>query len=770
MLWPVSIGSWHILIGALVLAFAAIALGRRIGLRGITLGLLAVGLILIAGAAGGITWQRHEGGTVAVMVDLSPSTRGAAYRDPAWLRRRAEQLLGRARHRLILFSDRNEAQNAWPARPLGDIPCDQTTFTPPPQADAVLVFSDGRFTLPAGAPPTYIVPDPALEQAASRDSAVTDLRIEGSQALATVRGPGTMDDDKWEEEGSDGGTEEQEESHRHLAARSVRRFVASAPVGRVTARLSQTDLWPENNELSIIPPTPWAAQRWWVGADAPPGWRVMPPDQLPIDASDWLHPGVIVLNGVPAAALSSIQQDRLEQYVRDLGGGLIIAGADHAFAPGDYAGTALERLSPLSSDPPRPRRRWIILLDASGSMNQSTQGPSRWRWAAGALQSALAVVPAADRVDVGGFSDRPRWWSRDRSAKETRAMQLPPTNAHPRGPTNLQQSLTEIVDSPGVTNPSPGELLVLTDTEARLANIPELINQMRQRRMRLWVLATGQGDAFAALKQSAAQTGGAVLEESQLEQWSPALRRLANQARGATARHDPVRIRFDGALAGVRGREVAAWQEMWLKRDATGLGFGPDRPDGLQSGILAASWHVGSGQVAAAAFTPAAAEARAMAQLVAARPSDPRIKATWTTGRTIRVHIDARDEKNYLNNLNLALQIDGATHAVPQSAPGQYDAEFSAPRDATIATLLQNNRPVDRIALPGRYPAEFDMVGNDHAAMTRLAEMTGGKVIDARRNDPIDFHWPRRTVSLDPWLGFLGALFIAGGLVWWRKS
>ena len=47
---------------------------------------------------------------------------------------------------------------------------------------------------------------------------------------------------------------------------------------------------------------------------------------------------MIVLNNVAAASLGESAMDRLTQYVRDLGGSLLIVGGDQSFAAGGYLG------------------------------------------------------------------------------------------------------------------------------------------------------------------------------------------------------------------------------------------------------------------------------------------------------------------------------------------------------------------------------------------------------------------------------------------------
>src|SRR5205085_128790 len=94
---PITFESVRALSAALVvLAFAVVVTWyRRPALPVVSKVLGAVGLLLLAVAAGEPRWHRPSGNEVLVMVDLSPSTRGAGYRDPAALRARVASLLGR---------------------------------------------------------------------------------------------------------------------------------------------------------------------------------------------------------------------------------------------------------------------------------------------------------------------------------------------------------------------------------------------------------------------------------------------------------------------------------------------------------------------------------------------------------------------------------------------------------------------------------------------------------------------------------------------------
>src|SRR5688500_13716474 len=79
---------------ALAGAAALVVLLLRPAAPVLTKVLCGLGVLLLAAAAGRAVWHRPAAREVAVVVDLSSSTRGARYRDRAALEGRVRQLLG----------------------------------------------------------------------------------------------------------------------------------------------------------------------------------------------------------------------------------------------------------------------------------------------------------------------------------------------------------------------------------------------------------------------------------------------------------------------------------------------------------------------------------------------------------------------------------------------------------------------------------------------------------------------------------------------------
>lgn len=759
----------------------AITMWRRPAAPAWTKILCGVGLLLIALAAGGMSWQapwRHE---ALVMVDLSPSTRTALYRNTTALRRRLEQLLGATPRRIMFFAGDNAQTGIEDDQGnLVDMPGQRTVFAPP-AAETIVLFSDGQFKNPAWAPPVYAVLDPALEKPV--DGGIDSLKLRGRQVIATVHNNGKPRTITFE------GTDETAPTTLGTGQFLLTRTLAPGS-SKASVHLEGQDAWPENDRASIMAAPEAGRRGWWIrgsagrsaGADEA-AWQTMAPGQLPADPSAWLEPSVVVLDNVAADELAG-HVEQLYQYVSDLGGGLVILGGDHAFAAGGYTATPLEKISPLDCVPPLPTTHWMLLGDSSGSMSEAV-GPgdprTRWSIVAGAMTALLRTLPGSDLASIGCFANSLDWWSAGKNVAQTARLPLPPVDLAPHGPTNLRQALQRIADE---AEPfMPKHLLVLSDADTTIDDPAGLAEALTGKKIHLHLLAIGEGSALPALEKIITLTGGKLVRQMDPGKWSSAAAELARGAMPRLLRNEQTEIRFRKPLD-LAGHTQGPWNRTWVKPDAEllaeatiGKGKEPGEIDG-PSVPMAARWRMGTGEVLAAAFAADTTQALAMADLIAQAPRDPRLRISWDSGSVPGVRLDAVDnaEHRYLNNLEVTLELRGPTGAdeaprvlsVPQTAPGHYELEFEAPGAPCWAFLRQAGQLIDKMAVAGRHAAEFDAIGNNHKTLRELAARSGGSVIDIRQTSPIDFRWPERQVELETLMAAGGALFIAVGLLVWR--
>ena len=341
--------------------------------------------------------------------------------------------------------------------------------------------------------------DPGLEDPV--DAAVTDLEIRGTEVAVSARnssGPRRL---------VATGTRQTEPTALPVGSIVISQPLATS-ASHVSAEVSPGDDWPENDTLSTIVPPPQIFERWWIGHSNPgAGWRVMHPGDVPTDPAPYLTPAIIVLENVSASDLSELQQQRLSQYVRDLGGGLMILGGDRAFAAGGYEGTVLDSLSPLASFPPQPTSHWVLLADSSGSMSTPIAGATRWKFVTDALVKTLSHLPPQDVVSVGSFAESLQWWVEGKPVHDAATIPLPPANAEPHGPTNLQPALEAIARSADGTMPI--RLLVLSDFDTEITDPAALAKLLKSKNVHLHLLAIGEGTALPALRRVAVERAAA---------------------------------------------------------------------------------------------------------------------------------------------------------------------------------------------------------------------------------------------------------------------
>jgi hypothetical protein len=763
---PVSFGDFGMLVAAGVLAAAAcgIFFFRKPELPATAAWIFLAGILCLALAAGKPVWNRPSKKSVAVMVDLSPSTRGATFRDAGFLSRRLHDLLGKTPYHLWGFADGPPVE--FPPT-LAEMPADQTRFAPV-NADAIILFSDCQFDLPAWSPPVYVVVDSNLEQ--PEDGQVKGLRIEGNRLTAEITNGGPSRVAIFD--GTAGEIDEPIGTGSIRMGKMLSRLATSASV-----QLNQNDLWPENDAMTIENSPPFASESWWVGGRAAAdsngkalaGWRSMPARDLPQSPEKYLAPAVIVLDNVAADQLNPTATDNLTQYVRDLGGSVVILGGDQAFTAGGYVGTALDALSPLASCPPDAALRWMVLVDSSGSMSADAGDVTRWQAASTAAVRLLRMLPPHDVVQIGQFSADLRWWSKGKNAQDTSALSLPPTDAAPIGPTDLEAALDHIAAE--TDGSMPTRLLVVSDCDVAISQPAQLSDLLKSKHIELYVLAIGAGSGLDTVRQITAATGGAVLEQDDVGQWYSSLLKLSRSAAPSNLMDTPITLRAMGEEGFGDGESIPQWNRTWLKENAeeiTRAMFAESRTP------MVATWKFGRGSVTAVAFSPDVDRAVDLASEEALKPRDPRFNITWETGINVGASIVATDGSIPINDLQFVLELagDGAPESLPveQTAPGLYSGRLPAPRQPAIATLRCGDQIVDRVAVPGCYPREFAHIGNDHEAMRKLAERSGGAVIWSGSNARLDFQWPPREAPLSPWLNGAGAVFIVAGLMRYRSE
>ena len=157
----------------------------------------------------------------------------------------------------------------------------------------------------------------------------------------------------------------------------------------VVAKDGEADPMPENNHARLL-----------VGVDGPRPLLVLSPSidsglvnlyqraglevanapsgQADLSLENLSGFGAVVIENVPAERLTVASMENLASWVESGGGGLLMSGGQHAFGPGGYFGSPLERVLPVSMELRQEHRKLslaiVVALDRSGSMAASAGG------------------------------------------------------------------------------------------------------------------------------------------------------------------------------------------------------------------------------------------------------------------------------------------------------------------------------------------------------------------------------------------------------------
>ena len=638
-------------------------------------------------AAAGLSLRCDRPAEIAVMVDVSPSTRGALLRDPKAVAQRLAPLLNGRPASVHYFADGLQANDAEAnvSRTRLDVPT----------CDAVVLLSDGRFDAPPSLPPVFAVVDPSLDRSGDGRVVAIDAgtrptvstAVDGPSRTLTVTGARVAT--------------EKLQGQQVIALRDVQR--------QVTATLNSGDRWPENDSMTV-PVPPATAERWSV--DSPvPGTRAIAAVELPTSLAGYVGVSSIVLP--TTAAIDDARAAVLRHYVEQLGGTLILSG------PPAAASTTLRAIEPLSAVPPKPSGQWTILLDASGSM--ATAG--RWPAALAAAERAIDSIGANERVSLVTFARSPQVVvDRGTPASVKTALQgLAATS--PGGPTGLRAGLEAIpADETG-----PTRVLLVTDGDADLGDRAELVDRLKAAKVQVFALLAAPAPSMERL---ASDTGGAAMVKIAPADWANALEALA-----AGGHSVPVAvtkpIAGEGTLSGLTLRPDRRWQA-WPRDSADVLAR-----DG--AGATVAQWQAGLGKVVSASAEFSAGDIAAILNRLPGAAEDPRFAISIDEAAHV-VRVTASDGSTFLNGLHLSMSRGANMKPLQQTAPGHYEASLAPSPEASIAIFRRDDQIVARRAIGGRYPEEFDTIGNDRAALAAFAQRTGGRVVDAGDNRPLEIH------------------------------
>jgi Ca-activated chloride channel homolog len=479
--------------------------------------------------------------------------------------------------------------------------------------------------------------------------------------------------------------------------------------------------------------------------------EVRGPRGLPSTAKELEPFDLVVVSDVPAHFVGLAQMAALEAYVRDLGGGLIMAGGEDSFGSGGYQGTRMEKIMPVRFDSEKEREQpniaLCLVVDRSGSM----QGP-KLEAAKESARATVEVLSPADLVSVVVFDNDPVTLVRLQRAANRMRISTDISRLQSGGGTNIYPALREAYETLQGANAKVKHVIVLSDGEAPYDGIADLVADMRA--SRITVSAVGIGAADRNLLNLIADGGGGRLYMTDdLGALPRIFMKETTEAQKSALVEDAVTVHVAKRVEMIEGTGVESAPPL------RGYVSTKPKPTGevvlisdLGEPILA-RWRLGLGTSVAwtsdvknrwsVDWIRWSGYPKFWGQLV--RTSMRRkvhesydLFATVEDGRA-QVVVDAIDVNDeFVNELDTTLEIiDPRDSKVKQSLPmvqtaaGRYTADFPIDRYGSYMLKAVHKRAgsvvaesLGAVALP--YPAEYLRTTPDEAPLRHAALISGG--------------------------------------------
>lgn len=574
---------------------------------------------------------------------------------------------------------------------------------------------------------------------------------------------------------------------------TIARNAASEGLLVYTATMTATtDGTSENNRASAVVSVRGAPLVWYVARNSGAllailraqkvRVREIPVESLPSSASGYRGVSAVVLDNVPATFLSPAQMVALREYVSSLGGGLLTVGGLNSYGIGGYARTPLEEALPVTMDVRHrlaiPSMAVMLVIDTSGSMGSFGQQIAKVELAKETAQSVVDLLGDRDIIGVIGFDQESRWLVRPTQARFREQILAQLSRVQAGGGTNMHPALTMAHDALRRSQARVRHVIVLSDGQTDPGDFQGLVTRMAQDKITVSSVAIG-GDADQQIMQSLARWGGGRSYHARdvytIPQILTAEALLASRAYIIEERFVPEAVRSD-LLEDLRLPALRGYVATAPKPASTLHLISP------QEDPILASWQFGLGR--AIAFTSDAAPrwavewmawrdlGRFWSRLVRWVMRDDGGSIALTLEHHPRgagLIVDAFTPAGVpIDGLDVQARIAGPSARLApvqalQSAPGRYEATIALDRSGTYAvTVAARGRGFGAVRTTGLvipYSPELKDLTTDRGTLVRIADATGGKVIE----DPRDAMVPSRGRSrmTDVWPGLLGIALAA---------
>ena len=489
------------------------------------------------------------------------------------------------------------------------------------------------------------------------------------------------------------------------------------------------------------------------------------PQTHPLSLSELSAYDLLVLDNVPAFQLTHVKMESIEKYVRDLGGGVLVIGGSQSYGAGGYFRTPLERILPVDMRPPArlemPHVALLFVIDKSGSMGAGSEGNTKLDLAKAAAIAAADIMNPTDQVGILAFDAGWDWALPFRQVGKGEWISEKLSSLQSDGGTDLYKAMLEAHRAIAGKEAAIKHVIVLSDGLTDKADFQTLVQKMARDGITVSTVSVGS-DADVQLMADIAKTGKGrgyvALDPQTIPQIFTAETLLIARDLLIEKNITPTIVAPTGPLKGIAQGTLPALRGYVLTypKPRAELFMRADKDP------LLVSWRYGLGQVMA--FTsdlsgrwgrdwvswPGFPQwASQLARGTMRKILETRMRTDFhTEGEAIQVVTDlmSRDGQ-FLNHLKVRANITAPDQAsqertFQQSAPGRYQGKFTpTARGIYFVSLYAEGdagaAPVPLATVPyiAPYPKEYRALKPNFSLLSRLAEETGGEMLDGEKLD-----------------------------------
>jgi len=199
----------------------------------------------------------------------------------------------------------------------------------------------------------------------------------------------------------------------------------------------------------------------------------------------------VIFSDVDPKTLSASQMQSMATYVRDLGGGFILAGGEHTYGEGGYRKTPIEEMLPITfeSDEKRDAISMIVVLDRSSSMAEE----QKIQLAKEATKAPLDFLRSSDHFGVLVFDFNFKWYVNPRTPVIDRESIIQSISMiGVGGDTNIYPALREAGIEMSKSDDEIKHIILLSDGQTRPDDFQSLATRIADAGITISTVAVGR--------------------------------------------------------------------------------------------------------------------------------------------------------------------------------------------------------------------------------------------------------------------------------------